>query len=279
MARNEVTLTFTGDEKDLTAAFDRVGDEAKAMAGDVGRASQDMASSSSKASADISGAVDASEGKFRGLSDSITGSADVMEGFRTGNVALMATGMADLAGSMSALVIPAVKALRTTLLTGLTPALTAISAHPLIAGILAGGAIIAGLILLEKKFGVVSTAIGFVKDAAGGLLDAIGGIVQAFRDLWNSTIGGRGFTIGGVDLPGPFDIPSVSVRIPRLHSGGTNMGGGEQMAILQRGESVNAAGSGRANIVMHFHGVGMGRDFGNAVAQALRDNKLIGVTI
>jgi len=43
------------------------------------------------------------EQKFIGLADSITGTQDVMEGLRTGNVALLATGFADLAGAAEAL--------------------------------------------------------------------------------------------------------------------------------------------------------------------------------
>lgn len=43
------------------------------------------------------------EQKFIGLSDSITGTQDVMEGLRTGNVAQLAMGFADLAGAAEAL--------------------------------------------------------------------------------------------------------------------------------------------------------------------------------
>lgn len=273
---NEVRTTFTGDDSDLQKAFNDVGSGAKEMASDVGAASKRMADDSGGASRDIAGAVDSSEGKFRGLSDTIQGSGDVMEGFRTGNVALMATGFADLAGGMTQLVIPALTALKGFLLTGLAPAMTAISAHPLIAGILIGGAIIAGLILLEKKFGVVSTAIGFVKDAAGGLLEALGSVVRAFRDLWNSTVGGRGFSIGGVDLPGPFDIPGFELRIPRLHSGGV-MGGGEGLAILQQGERVIPRGGAEAGPMTIVVRIG-DREIGRVVADALRQNALLGIT-
>lgn len=43
------------------------------------------------------------EQKFIGLSDTITGTADVMEGLRTGNVQVLAMGLADLAGAAEAL--------------------------------------------------------------------------------------------------------------------------------------------------------------------------------
>lgn len=45
----------------------------------------------------------AAEQKFIGLADSITGTQDVMEGLRTGNVQLLATGFADLSGAVESL--------------------------------------------------------------------------------------------------------------------------------------------------------------------------------
>jgi hypothetical protein len=283
MARgNTVELVFAGDDQQLQKTFANVGQGADKMAGDVGSASKRMADDSNLANSKIGEGIDGSERKFRGLGDIVGGTGDVMEGFKTGNVQSLAMGFADLAGGMSDFVIPAIQGMRTAILTGLAPALTAISAHPLIAGILIGGAIIAGLILLEKKFGLVSTALGFVKDAAGAVLEAIGGIVRGFRDLWNSTVGGRGFTFGGIDLPGPLDVPGFSLRIPTLHTGGMVPGvaGQNVPAILQAGEMVTARGQGAGNtIVVNVSGVGMGRDFGDAVARALRDNRLIGVTI
>ena len=58
------------------------------------------------------------EQKFIGLSDSITGTQDVMEGLRTGNVAQLAMGFADLAGSFVplALAIPVLTLLSARLL-------------------------------------------------------------------------------------------------------------------------------------------------------------------
>ena len=306
---NEVKTLFTGDESDLLKSFDNVGAGAKEMASDVGKESRRMASDTGGASKDIAGAVDASEGKFRGLGDAIGGSADVMEGFRTGNVAQMAMGMADLAGSMTALVIPALTALKGFLLTGLAPALTAISAHPLIAAFLIGGAIIAALFLLEKKFGVVSTAINFLKEhALDPLLDVlrtvgevIGAGFSTGVDLARKSINllislvetgmnfiftpyraAAGFLNKIPGLGGAIpDFVTKPLKLPRLHSGGV-MGGGEGLAILQAGERViprggsgpATGGGGPTTIIVQLGD----REIGRVVADALRQNRLIGVT-
>lgn len=285
MAANEARFNLKGDSSDAEKAFARVGNASKEMASDVDRSSKRLASSAGDSSRDIAGAVDASEGKFRGLGDAIGGTGDVMEGFRTGNVAQMAMGFADLAGAASALVIPAIQGMRTALATGLAPALTMISAHPLIAGLIGGAAIIAGLILLEKKFGLVSKAV-----------EALGNV---FTNIWPGIKGVLNLIIGGLEaignaaldvitapigllnkIPGVKSIvPNVpDIHLPRFHTGG--VAGRDTLAVLQQGETVTPRGQQSGGTVeLHFHGVGMGRDFAYAVAQALRDNKLIGVTV
>lgn len=279
---NEVRTVFTGDDSDLQKSFADVGSGAHKMSDDVGKASRDMADSSRGASKSIVGAVDESEGKFRGLGDVIGGTGDVMDGFKDGNVAQMAMGMADLAGGFTTLVIPALVAMKTTLLTGLAPALTMISAHPLIAGLIAGGAIIAGLIILEKKFGLVSKAVE--------------GLGNVFEAIWPVVKGGLNLILGGLEaignaaiavatapigilnkIPGVKNIvPDVpKLHLPRFHSGGVMAQDG--LAILQAGERVTPAGGGGGGPQTIIVQLG-DREIGRVVADALRQNKLIGVT-
>lgn len=300
MARNLVELGFQGDDSQLQKTFDNVGSEAKEMASEVGSASRRMASDMDGASAGIGGAIDASEGKFRGLGDVVGGTGDIMEGFKTGNVATMAMGFADLAGGISGLVIPALTFLKTTMLTTVVPAMWAVVSHPLFIAIAVGGAIIGGLILLEKKFGIVSSAIGWVKDAAA---DVFGWFQRNWDDLaniittpflggirliskaWNATVGGFGFTV-------PSWIPGIggnSFKLPTMptftfHQGGVVPGtpGGEVMAVLQSGEEVLTA-SQRASrgttVVVNVNGsVIAERDLGRVLVEALRDNRLVGVS-
>lgn len=281
MAANTVSLRIEGDSSDLSAAFERAGASSKEMAADIN-------ASSSKARAgfsELDSGVSASEGKFRGLADGINGTGDVMEGFRTGNVALMAMGFADLAGSLSSLVIPAVKSLATVLKTQLTTAMTFVSAHPLVAAILIGGAIIAGLILLETKFGLVSKAVRAVGDALQATWDFIRPILKAMAKALDDMLGPLDEVIGGVAKIGTKIGGSVIKGIGGLfHTGGVVPGhaGQDVPMILQAGETVVPRGksaAGGSTIVINVSGVGMGRDFGDAVARALRDNKLIGVTV
>lgn len=282
---NETRFTLTGDSSDAEKAFARVGASSKDMADDVDRSSKRLASSTESASGGIASAVDASEGKFRGLGDVIGGTGDVMDGFKEGNVAQMAMGFADLAGGMSQLVIPALTALKTTLITGLAPALTLISAHPLIAGLLAGGAIIAGLIILEKKFGLVSGAVHALGDVFTsiwpGIKAVLNGILGGLEAIANGAIAVMTGPLTLLNaIPGVKNIvPNVpKINLPRFHTGG--IAPRDTLAVLQQGEQVVPRGQGRGGgLTVNVSGVGMGRDFGLAVAQALRDNGLIGVTI
>lgn len=297
-AGNRVELIFAGDDKQLQKTFENVGAEAKEMAGEVGQASRRMADSTSGASVDIAGAVDGSEAKFRGLGDVVGGTGDIMEGFKTGNVAVLAMGFADLAGGLTNFVIPALTFLKTTLLTTVVPALWAVATHPLFLAVLAGGAIIAGLILLEKKFGVVTTAIGWVKDALSGVWDWISNnwddlanilttpFLGAFRLIstaWNNTLGGFGFTV-------PSWVPGIggnSFQLPTMptftfHTGGVFPGvaGREGLAVLQAGERIIPRGQGGGGITIIVQGsVITERDLGRIIADQLRNNRLLGVTV
>jgi hypothetical protein len=86
----------------------------------------------------------------------------------------------------------------------------------------------------------LSGLIGWVSGAFSGIGNAIlapfRAALGAFRSLWNSTIGGRGFTT-------PDWVPGIGgreFRIPTLHNGGIVPGrrGAEVMANLQAGEMV-----------------------------------------
>ena len=295
---NTVTLRFEGDDSDLVRSFGNVGDEARDMAKDVDRATRD----SSKSFGGLDDAVGESEGKFRGFGDLIGGTGDVMEGFRSGNLQQMAMGFADLAGGIGTLVIPALTALRTTIFTSVVPAMWAVVTHPLFVAIAAGGAIIAGLFLLEQKFGVVTGAVNFVKEALSDLWGWVTGnwpmlaniltapFLGAFRLIslaWNSTIGGFGFKIPDfVPVLGgkSFDFPKMPTFT--FHQGGRVPGaaGQEVAAILQAGETVTSIsgqqgkGGGMTVVVNVAGSVITERDLGRVVADALRQNQLIGIT-
>lgn len=298
--RAEVNVHVTADATSVDRAFDRVGDSAKAMANDVGKSTRDMGAGLDR----VGEGADDFERKTIGLRDAVTGTGDVLRGFKEGDMTLVLTGFADLASSVANFAGPVIKSVLTRLgilttatvtQTGATTAAataqtglnTALSLNPIGLVVIAIAALVAGFVLAWKNSEtfrkVVTASFDAVKDAAGAVLEAIGSVVRAFRDLWNSTVGGKGFTIGGVDLPGPFDIPEVNVRIPRLHSGGVVGGvpGSDQLRVLQAGETVlprgQSPGGGGVSIVVQGSVI-TERDLGRIVADALRQNKLIGVT-
>ncbi|HKY77448.1 MAG TPA: hypothetical protein VJS45_14970 [Acidimicrobiia bacterium] len=291
MARNaEVNVGFHGDDSDLQRTFDDVGAGAKQMAGNIEKSTADSNDGFDR----LGEGVDGAEGKFRGFGDTIGGTSDIMQGFKDGNLVGVAMGFADLAGGLSDFVLPAFAAVRGFIMTSLMPALTAVATHPLFLAVLAGGAIILGLILLEKKFGVVTGAIRALGAAAGAVWDAIktgieavigviGGLVDGIRTVWNSVLGGKGFSFGGWDPPGPGPtLPGFELRIPKLHTGGVVPGvaGQEVLARLQAGETVNARGQASSSgVTIIVQGSLLTeRDLGRIVADAQRQNQLIGVT-
>lgn len=118
MAGPTVTLTFAGDEKQLTSSMDSVGSAADTMASDVGNASSKISTETGNAadSFDKMGeASDSTETKAQGLADTIAGTTDIMQGLgdeslsTSDRVSLVATGVADLAGGFTATLIPALK--------------------------------------------------------------------------------------------------------------------------------------------------------------------------
>ena len=114
-SKNQVTLTFAGDESKLTQSFAKVGESARKMDGDVGQASRSIGDSSESFDR-VGDAADGAEGKAQGFSDTLTGTKDVMGGaaeIAKGNLfegfVQVGQGAADLAGGLASFVIPAIK--------------------------------------------------------------------------------------------------------------------------------------------------------------------------
>lgn len=228
-----ILVKFEGDESDAVKAFDKVGDSSRKMAKQV----DDSAVSHTR----LGEKVGNNEQKFMGTADLLDGLGATF-GVNTQGATALARGLGDLSGGFEIVsgILPAI----TGMFPKLAGAMTFISAHPLMIGLLVGGAIIAGLILLEKKFGVVSSAVG--------------GLGDALRSAWDNAIKPTiNFIIGGVELLArawamPFTllskIPGVgnlvpsglaNIRLPRLDVGGTVLQTG--VAVVHRGEVVSPA--------------------------------------
>jgi phage-related protein len=278
-----VTLTLAGDEGKLTQAFDRVGQSSESMADKVDSSSSKMADSAGGLDS-LGEATDSSEQKFQGLADTITGTGDIMTGFREGDIVGMATGFADLAGGLTEFVVPAMKATAAFMAGPLRAAMTFISAHPLLITL---GILIALFVTLwttSETFrniviGVFNAVDSFIKSVFGGAINwlvgawnaipaffsgignaigkalgNIGGFFEsAFKGAANLAIGAVNWMIDqinklitGVNHINPFDdIPHIP-KLKRMHTGGTvpGMPGEETMMILQAGETVSTSSQG-----------------------------------
>lgn len=285
MAPKPVTLTFAGDSSDLTREFEKVGSGAKEMAGDIDQA----AGQTRRSFNDLEGGIDGSQQKFRGLADAMNGSKDLMEGLSTGNIPMMAIGLADIAGGLVDFVIPAVKSFALALKTQLAGAMTFIMAHPMVAAIAAAGAIIVGLVLLEQKTGLVSKAFKAVGRFLSEAWNTIKPILAAMATALDKMLGPLDEVIGGIAKIGGGALKGIGGAIgglnPFRHTGGTVPGhaGQNVMTVLQAGEMIVPRGSSAASgggVTINVGGsVITERDLGRIVADALRQNKLIGVTV
>ena len=229
-----ITVVFEGDERDAVSAFDKVGDSSRRMAKTV----DDSAASHTR----LGERVGNNEAKFRGTADLLDGLGSVT-GINTDKITGLTRGLSDLSGGFEVVsgILPAI----TSMFPRLAGAMTFISAHPLMIGLLVGGAIIVGLILLEKKFGIVSSAVGALGDAMNSAWQ------NGIKPAINLIIGGVEMLARAWALPFTLlsKIPGVgnlipdglaNIKLPRLDVGGTVLQTG--IAVVHRGEVVSPAG-------------------------------------
>lgn len=270
----EIKLIFEEEgSKKVASAFDNVGDSTRRMSKQV----DDSAAAHTR----LGEKVGNNEGKFMGTADLLDGLGGVF-GVNTQGATQMARALGDLSGGFEIVsgILPAV----TGMFPKLAGAMTFISAHPLMVGILVGGAIIGGLILLEKKFGIVSSAIEGMGRVMGWTYD------NAIRPTINGIIRGVEFLIQAYTAPlrlvgrvskflgGP-DFSNIgNIDLPRLDVGGTVLQTG--IAVVHRGEVVSpAAGSpslsaGGTSVTVIVNGnVTTERDLVDAIHEGLLDKQ------
>lgn len=176
MAGPTVTLTFAGDTRQLEGSMDRVGGSAEDMRDRVGSASRDIGDSG-RDFGRYSDAADRAEQRTMGFRDMITGTSDVVKGFRDGDILTMAAGFGDLASGMSNLVIPAIGGLSTALRTGLGGAMSFIAAHPFMIAM----AVLVGIFVLLWTHS--ETFREMVTKAFNWVVDKIQPVIQWVKDL------------------------------------------------------------------------------------------------
>jgi hypothetical protein len=222
-----ISVAFEGEASGAVKAFDKVGDSSVAMSRKV----NDSADSHTR----LGERVGANEQKFAGTADLLDGLGGAF-GLPTEGATKLMRGFSDLSGGFEVVsgILPAL----TSVFPKLAGAMTFVSAHPLMVAFLVGGAIILGLIVLEKKFGLVSDAV----HGLGGVFSGLWGIIKPALNL---ILGGIEMWINAITtpmrllskLPGIPDLPTV--RLPRLDVGGTVLQTG--VAVVHRGEVVSPA--------------------------------------
>jgi phage-related protein len=117
--KNQVTLTFAGDESALSKSFDAVGQASKRMDDTVGAASKSVGDSATgfdragEAADGTYGKFDALESVGRGTTDTMSGLGEIMSGNILQGSTDLAGGVAALADGFQGALLPAIKAAAT----------------------------------------------------------------------------------------------------------------------------------------------------------------------
>lgn len=287
-----VTATLAGDESDLTRAFDQVGASAKQMESSVDSASAGMKDASAGFDS-LADSTDTAETRFTGFYDTIGGARDALSAWNDESLSttdrLVALGQAgaDLAGGLTAFVIPALSTFWTTLTTSVIPAVwsftTALLANPITWIVLGIGALIGILYLLGVRWddvkNIVGNVVGWIRDRwtdlmgwfagipdwFGRIFSSIGNAISgAFRGVINWVIDRLNWLVDrgndiihGINVISPFgDIPGIP-HIPRMHTGGVVQGrpGSEVPIMARAGERIQSnVGPGASGAVVTFRG-------------------------
>ena len=208
---NEVKITLAAETKDFqkemekaqnvtkdtSVAFDRLDKSASSASDGFKSTGRSMGSSFDR----ISDGADRSEQRIVGMRDGITGTKDLMEGWRTGSMELVLTGLADLASSVANFAGPALKRLAdatkltvfwTKIQAGAQKVLNAVmGANPYVKIGLLIFALVAAFIAAYKESetfrGIVQDVMEKIRPFIDGVKDAIGFVVDAVVDAYQSS--------------------------------------------------------------------------------------------
>lgn len=277
---NTVKLVFAGDSQSIEKTFKTVGSGADDMAKNVDRSSRDVSSSFDR----LGDGADGFEQKTIGLRDAITGSGDVLKGFKEGDMTLVLTGFADLASSVANFAGPIIKSLLTRLgiLTTATAAQTAATgaatgaqtglnaallANPIGIVVAAIAALVAIGFVVVKNWDTIKAAFsatwGWITDRFGDLVSFVGGLPRKIANVASGMWDGlkesfRSALNWIIDRWNSFRIPALKVAglqvspevnfpdLQRFHTGGVVPGpAGHPVPIMALGgETISPNGGG-----------------------------------
>ncbi|NIJ10629.1 phage-related protein [Saccharomonospora amisosensis] len=212
MAGPTVTLTFAGDEKQLTKAFGKVEQAAESMQAEVGSAAKSMAGDFDSSAKKMSSAADDSSRRIRdhgdgmerwadqadsvdtramGFRDTLTGVQDGLAGLRGEgestfeNLMLLGFGIGDLASGFANFLIPAMASFWGWLTSTTAATWLATAAQTAWAAITKGVTIATAALNAVMRANPILFVVGL-----------IAALVIAFGTLWNKSEGFRNFFIG-----------------------------------------------------------------------------------
>lgn len=187
-SKNQVTLTFAGDDAQLTKTFDKVGASSSAMADKVGASSrkvgQETADGFDKAAAasdNTYSKFDALESVGRGTTDTMSGLGAIMKGDILQGSTDLAGGVAALADGFTGALLPAIKGISKGMIGSAVSTARQTVALGIQKGAMIGGAIATnGMALAQKALNVAMrmNPIGLVITA---LLLLGTGLVLAYK--------------------------------------------------------------------------------------------------
>lgn len=186
--KNQVTLTFAGDEDQLLKSMQKVGSGADQMAADVDQAADrvDAAGRSSAEAFDRAAeATDDFEGRAQGFRSTLEGTGDTMEGvsqIARGNLyeglILAGGGVADLSEGFTKTLIPAAKA-------GVTAITNFVSTtRGMLISLGAVGLAIGAAIVIYEAFNNKADATVAVNQELANTLDSVSGAVTENTRTW-----------------------------------------------------------------------------------------------
>lgn len=218
-----VTLTFAGDEKQLTKAFGKVESAAESMSSDVQSSSQEMTKGFGSATRSMRTSVDdssksmrsSSEGvsrwsdradeadtKAMGFRDTITGVGDTFRGLSDSSLSTeerlltLGMGVGDLASGFANLLIPAfgtfITFLRATAIPAVWSFTTALLSNPITWLVVGIAAVVAAIVLMITHWDwvkdVFTTVVNWIGDRLSWVGDLVAGVAswigQRFADAW-----------------------------------------------------------------------------------------------
>lgn len=213
--KNQVVLTFAGDESKLTQSFAKVGEAAKGMETEVGKASKNIGRDATDGFNRAGEAADNVDTKAMGFRDTMTGVQDTMKGaseIAKGNLfegfLTLGMGIGDLGSGLYNFLIPSLKGA----VTGMRGAATATKAftlslltNPVFLIGAAIAALVVGLVILYKRSetarDIMNTAFSVIGQAVIGMAKFA---VQAYQLFMNAALTAAEKVVGAfAKIPGP----------------------------------------------------------------------------